>query len=530
MGGYVSDLTERVDAIFRAYDRADSPGCALGVWCDGELAYARGYGMADLDHNVPIGPETVFHVASVSKQFTASLVALLAAEGQLSLDDDVRTYLPELPAYGPTITLRHLIHHTSGLRDQWDLLTLAGWREHDVVTNADVLAIATRQRALNFAPGDAHLYSNTGYTFLGLIVERVTGQSLRSYAERRLFRPLEMEHSHFHDDHTRIVKNRASAYEPREGDGYRISVPAFDTVGATSLFTTALDLARWIDGFWERGQIDPAVVQQMLTPGRLNDGEVLTYALGVVVRAYRGAPIVEHSGGDAGYRSHLIWFPEQHFAVTVLGNLSTLHPDALARRVADVYLEDHLAPIASSTAIAVPEADLVRWVGLYHDPGTGNLLRLAVEDGTLVNQLGERFALEPRGAGRFRMAHSSAEVELALDAEGTAEPRQLADGPRVGTYRRVPEAHPSPSRLADCVGTYHSDEVAADYAIALRGETLIWRRAKFDDTPLVPTFADAFCTDDATRLAFDRGASGWVHRLRVSTFRVRNVAFTRVSG
>jgi CubicO group peptidase (beta-lactamase class C family) len=525
----VTGLTERVDAIFQAYDRSDSPGCALGVLRDGELVYARGYGMADLEHDVPISAESIFHVASVSKQFTACAVALLAEDGKLSLDDDIRTFLPELPDYGDTITLRHLIHHTSGLRDQWDLLALAGWREHDVKTNGDVLALAIRQRALNFRPGDEYLYCNTGYTFLGLVVERVTGQSLRAFTEERLFRPLEMSHTHFHDDHTMIVKDRAYAYVPRDEGGFRVGIPAFDTVGATSLFTTVGDLARWVHGFWESRRISAALVEQMLTPGRLNDGEVLPYAFGVIGVAYRGTRIVEHSGGDAGYRSHFLWFPEQRFAVAVLGNLGTLSPSALARQVADIYLMDHLTPVMSPReTVAVSPSDLARWAGLYEDQKTGDFRRLEVANGQLTNVLSRRFELEPLGPGHFRIAPMSAEVVFVTDADGVTELRVSTEGRHLGTYLRVPAAAPSRADLATYVGRYRSDEVEAEYLIDVRGDGLIWRRLRSDDTPLVPTVTDAFSTDSGTRFRFQRDTRGIVDRITVSTDRVRGVAFRKL--
>ncbi|HEX5414696.1 MAG TPA: serine hydrolase, partial [Chloroflexota bacterium] len=414
-------------------------------------------------------------------------------------------------------------------RDQWDLLALAGWREHDVKTNRDVLALASRQQGLNFPPGEEFLYCNTGYTFLGLVVERLTGQSLRAFAEERLFRPLGMSRTHFHDDHTMIVKDRADAYVPREEGGYRISIPAFDTVGATSLFTTVGDLARWVHEFWENRAISASLVERLLLPGKLNDGKVLNYAFGVINGRYRGARIVEHSGGDAGYRSHLLWFPEQHFAVAVLGNLSTLNPGQLARQVADVYLRDRLAPVATPPVTAsVSSTDLERWAGLYEDPRTGEVHRLSVVNGRLTNVLGWQFTLDPLGSGRFRISQTALDAELVTDAAGMAELRVSAEGRRVGTYRRVPAAVPSRADLTAYVGRYHSDEVAADYEINLRGDGLVWRRLRSDDLPLLPTVIDGFGTELGIRFHFQRNALGAVEQVTVSTSRVRGVTFRKL--
>src|SRR5271170_6831315 len=232
------DLHGRVDKVFAKWDSTTSPGCALSVIKDGQIIYKRAYGMADLDHDIPITPETVFHVASISKQFTAAAIILLVQEGKISLDDDVRKYITELPDFGVPITIRQLIHHTSGLRDQWSLLGLAGWRYSlDLITDADVLAVMSRQRDLNFPPGSRHLYSNTGYTLLAQIVKRVSGQSFREFTTSHIFEPLQMNNTRFRDDHAEVIKNIAYGYQPAQ-NAFLISITNFDTVGATSLLTT----------------------------------------------------------------------------------------------------------------------------------------------------------------------------------------------------------------------------------------------------------------------------------------------------
>ena len=298
---------DSIDAVFRSWDTPDSPGCALGIVHDGALAYTRGYGLANLEYGIPITPASVFHVASVSKQFTAAAIALLAREGKLTLDDDVRRYVPELPAYSAPITLRHLILHTSGLRDQWDLLYLAGWREADLKTNADVLALARTQREVNFRPGTAWAYSNTGYTLLALVVERVTGQSLRAYADAALFQPLGMAATHFHDNHREVVRDRAYAYAPK-GDRFEISIPNFDTVGATSLFTTVEDLARWATNLFEPRIADRDFIAQLCYTGR--PGEWAAAQLRLRPRPRR-FPRAAH--GRARRRRR--WLPRAHHLV-----------------------------------------------------------------------------------------------------------------------------------------------------------------------------------------------------------------------
>ncbi len=372
-----------VDAIFAQWDRLDSPGCAVSVIDDGEVIYARGYGSAQLEYQVPITPNTVFHVASVSKQFAAFALALLETQGKLDLDDDVRKYIPEVPDFGATITLRHLLNHTSGLRDQWSLLSLAGWADDDVITHQDVMRVVASQRELNFPPGDRELYSNTGYTLVAEVVRRVTGRTLRQFAESEMFEPLEMTRTHFHDDHTEVVPGRAYSFQPTADGGWDHGVLSFSVVGATSLFTTVMDLARWQENldYGDVGGME--TVEKMFVRGVLNDGTALDYALGIVHGTYRGVRTTSHSGGDAGFRSYLVRFPEQQLSVAVLAN-APLNTRTLAMRVADLYLSDEFEDPSNSRSIlemanALPPPDttaptapatidLKDWIGAYYSP------------------------------------------------------------------------------------------------------------------------------------------------------------------
>lgn len=342
------NINERVDKLFASFDTPESPGCALAVIKDGTIAYKRGYGAADLDHDIPISPGTVFHVASVSKQFTAFSVLLLAQQGKLSLDDPVRKYIQELRDFGTPITIRHLLHHTSGLRDQWNLLIMSGWRlSEDVVRDDDVLDLVSRMKELNFKPGEQHLYSNTGYTLLAQIVKRVSGQSLREFTDANIFKPLGMTRTFFRDDHAVVVKNQAYAYNSGPGGAFKLSVPNYDTVGASSLLTTVEDLARWEQNFYDHRVGGRALIEQLQVPGTLNSGEKISYAMGLGVGKYKGLKVVEHSGGDAGYRSHLMRFPDQRFSVACLCNLGNSNPSLLARRVADIHLAGQLTEVSN---------------------------------------------------------------------------------------------------------------------------------------------------------------------------------------
>jgi CubicO group peptidase (beta-lactamase class C family) len=314
----------QVDAIFAAMDGPDRPGCAVGIARNGVVDFTRGYGMANLEHGVPITPGTVFQAASVSKQFTAFAIGLLAQEGKLALDDDIRRYLPQWPADLPPITIAQLVHHTDGLREQGQLLNLAGWRGDDLYTEDDILAILARQRRLNFAPGTEIVYGNAAYTLLAAIVRKVSGMSLRAFADARIFQPLGMRDTHFRDDHTEAVPRRASAYSARAGGGWRIAVPNIDHYGSTSLHSTVGDLLAWQRNLANRRVGGAALGAWMQTSGVLNDGTVTGYGGGLRVGHYRGLRTVGHDGADGGFRSEVLQFPDQGLDIVALCNGAAL--------------------------------------------------------------------------------------------------------------------------------------------------------------------------------------------------------------
>ena len=390
---------DEVDALFAEWDQPDSPGCALAVIHEGEIVYKNGYGMANLEHGVPITPTTVFYSGSVSKQFVALSIALLAEQGKLSFDDDIRAYLPAIPAYDRTITIRHLIHHTSGLRDYLQLGFLAGRSYLDSMAEEEVLALIARQDALNFSPGDQYLYSNSGYFLLAQIVERASGQTLREFARDHLLGPLGMRDSHFHDDNTRVVPRRADGYFKRDDEGWGVMTMRFALVGSGGLYTSVEDLFRWDQNFYHNtlGAGTQALIDTTLTRGLLTSGDTLSYAFALGVGSYRGLPTVGHGGSLGGYRADLKRFPEQHFATAILCNVANVNPGALAKPVADLYLAEVLAPEESEAEAAyqngqetpakrlsdVPPDALADYVGEYHSDELQVTYAIALDEGQL---------------------------------------------------------------------------------------------------------------------------------------------------
>ncbi len=409
-----------VDRIFAEWDKPGSPGCALGVVQDGRLLYEQGYGMANLDYDIPNGPRMVYYIGSDSKQFTAAAVGMLALQGRISLDDDIRRYFPELPDYGTPVRVRHLIHHTSGLRDIYALMSLRGDRLEDVFPDSQALALIARQRGLAFTAGSAYSYSNSGYFLLAQLVKRVTGRPLREFADSEIFRPLGMTRTHFHDDPGHVMKNRAMSYEPDGAGGFVISyLQNFDKVGAGGLYSTVDDLRRWDENFYTH-QVGGKPLQTLIhTRGLLASGDTLPYAFGNNVTSHRGLRTVEHGGSMMGYKAYVARYPDQHFSVMTTCNLGSIDPGPLAHAVAAVFLGSRMtaerAPSPSSsppsapgqvTAVAsVASTDADGDAGVYYSDDLDVIYRVTRGgDGLLRLHMPRRApqTLTPDGADRFR--------------------------------------------------------------------------------------------------------------------------------
>ena len=415
-----SGFSKEVDSVFAQWDRKDSPGCALGIFRDGKIVYERGYGMADLENDVPITPSSVFYVGSLSKQFTAAAAALAISKGSLSADDPIRKYLPELPAYADTITVRQLVHHTSGLRDYNTLLSIAGRRGDEAYDNPTVLRITARQKALNFATGTEYLYSNTGYTLLAVVVERATKTPFAAFADASIFKPLGMTETHFHTDAGRLVKRRANAYILRPDGSLRLDTPSNERAGAGGVFTSVRELLHWDENFYTAKVGGRQLIDQLQTPGRLKDGTELTYGWGLQIGTYRGSRIVEHGGSLGGYRAHLIRFPAQHTSFAALCNLA-IAPGTLVRQVADVVLGDRLTlprpappaapargPRTPADAPAMIDAQaLAAYAGSYVSDEIDSTFTIAVTEGKLTLQRdtdAQPLTLQPVQPDAFRAA------------------------------------------------------------------------------------------------------------------------------
>jgi len=524
---------DRVDSVFADINRTDRPGCSLAIFEDGETVYAKGYGMGNLEYGIALSPRSVFHIASISKQFAAFAVELLVDDGLVSWDDDIRTYVPEIPDYGETITLRHLVHHTSGIRDQWTLLIMAGWRwEADLVTQNDALDLLSRQRALNFQPGDEYVYSNSGFTLLAVVVERVTELTLREFSHQRIFEPLGMTSTHFHDDHQTVVPDRAYGYMRDDEEGWKISIPDFAIVGASSLFTTVEDMEKWNDNFRNFTVGSEAAIGRLLTTGVLSSGDDITYAHGIVVSEYRGLQTIGHGGADAGYRSNYVKFPDQGVGIVCFCNFARANPGAYVRQVADIVLEDQLAEVEEDADS--PDVDLDRWAdtfesisGYYVDPLTDVPVNIFVHEGQAhitrgAASPGRGTPLFPLGDNRFQVGTGDDTVMVEMPGD---RPNALTRDN--GRYTYVGKGVTAFDRQ-DYLGMYESDELGTEYWFEADTSAtgLLWKHRKHDPVLLMPGHRDAFFFGSVW-IVFNRGRTGRVTGYTISEGRVRKVEFVK---
>jgi CubicO group peptidase (beta-lactamase class C family) len=521
---YGDSRTDQVDALFETWDRPGSPGCALGIIENGQFSYKRGYGMANLEYDIPISSETVFRTGSVSKQFTAMSVLLAAHAGKISLDDDLHKYLPELADFGKSVTIRHLIHHTSGIRDYLVLMAVAGKRDEDYYTDEEVVEQLAKLENLNFPPGEEYLYSNAGYFLLSQIILRATGKTLVEWADEVIFGPLGMEDTHFHDDPRMIVENRASGYRAKKDGGFEISMTNLEMVGDGGVFTTINDLIKWDRNFDNNKLGGESVMKQMLTPGKLSDGVEQVYAFGLSVGTYRGLSVVQHGGAFVGFRAGMLRFPGQRFSAYCLCNARQIDPMELLRQVTDIYLADDFVTRRPEAA-ELPEDVLRKRVGTYWNERTGSFGDVSYEDGKLTLTLaGWPSELLARNENEFVIDRGLSQVGVRFN--GNAMTVQ-SEGQRPFGYMRVVEVSLEPGQLDVYEGSYFCRELDATYTLQIGdGGQLILKMAPLPDQTLVPVTKEIFRHESGS-VVFSGIADGTADGFRLSVGRARNFEFVR---
>jgi CubicO group peptidase (beta-lactamase class C family) len=551
----------RVDSVFSEYDRSDAPGCALGVFRGGRIAYARGYGMADLERGVRITPATLFDIGSTSKQFAAASIALLVEEGKLRFGDEVRKYVPELPDYGAPITIDNLLRHTSGLRDYVGLLALAGHSLEEVTTDSQALAIVVRQRHLNFPTGSRWEYSNTGFFLLSVIVQRVSGQPLADFARSRIFLPLGMTHTRYRDRSAMLIPGRALGYAPDSADGFVNSMSNWEETGDGAVHLSVEDALLWDENFYHPRVGGERMVKWLQERGTLANGDSIDYARGLFVDSYRGLRRVQHGGDWIGYHAAYARFPEQHTSVVTFCNSDGISPEGLADKVADVVLADafkegkevaaaragvatgadssEASRAAPATAVAGPGTDTTGaitenlMVGNYYVSSTNTVFQVATGDsGLQLHFAGRDFPLERSGPATMSVPDLPVKLIFTADSESTpARSARLVIGSGEGNEGvRYTPATPNASTLKAYAGSYYSPELGVSWPIVLENGKLVLKLDPGSLTEiagdLTPAIRDAF-TAGGGFLQFKRDSSRRVTGFALSASRMRDIGFVK---
>lgn len=554
-GGAPDKTAAAVDEVFSDFTKPGSPGCAVAVYRDGEMAFAKGYGLANIEENVPITAQSVFDIGSTSKQFTATSILLLEEQGKLSVNDDIRKYMPELPDYGKRITILNLLNHTSGLRDYLTLMHLAGINMDGVTTDDDALQIIARQKALNFAPGSEFLYSNTGFFLLSVIVRRASGQSLREFATENIFKPLGMTHTQYRDEHGLLISNRAMAYDPKQHqDGYTLDVSYFEQTGDGAVHTSVEDMQKWDENFYSAQIGGKALLSELQEQGKLNNGKVLEYAKGLFIADYRGLPTVSHGGAWGGYRAELLRFPEQHFSVACLCNRGDANPAKRAHDVADVYLGSLMkaaekTTTASATRGGTPatltDAQLQAVTGTYRDGRSGMLARISTRNHRLAaDMFGQRVELRATSATEFVPVSLPVEIKLIFEPASAGAPKKMrikGEPELAALYEAIADYAPNAAELGAYAGDYASEELGVTFRLAMVEDKLklvgMLDAAGFKHTSgiplneLRPALADEFeLSGTPVTLHITRNEERQVTGFTLDAGRTRGMIFTRRAG
>lgn len=528
---------KKIDSLFKQWDNNKSPGFAVGIVRNDSLIYAKGYGMANLEYNIPITPETIFHMASVSKQFTAYAIVLLARQGKLNLDDDIRKYLAWFPDLKQKITIRNLLNHTSGIRDQWQLLAIAGTRLDDVITEDQIVKILSKQQALNFKPGDEWSYSNSGFTMLGEIIKSVTGKTLRQFTDSAIFKPLGMNHTHFHDDYTEIEPNRAYSYDKEKGH-FVNAVLSYSNAGATSLFTNVDDMSKWLMNFYIHKVGDQQDVETLTTKAILNNGKVQDYAMGIGVDTYRGQKRYSHNGGDAGFRTSVSVFPDLKMGFIAFSNLGNVDPTWKTDQLANLFIKDPSpkkeVPKKKYTDMA--QADLKDTISIKKFTGD----YLSADGAHFGYRLshGKLYWITPYGSSNLLIKAAKDTFEMftrpevkflfGMDGKKTKVDQYWPDNHRL--LIKYDTTSKTDKILQSYTGTYYSPELDCNYRIILKGHKLVLTNAKYNDSPL-KLYGDNHLSTDfwwMDNLNMLRDNKNKITGFEVNSGRIRHVLFKRV--
>jgi len=526
-------LTIKLDALFSNYNNKTGPGVAVGITQNGKTIFKKGYGLANMEYDIPITSASIFDIASVSKQFAGLAISMLVQQGKISLSDDIHKYVPEVPDFGQTITINHLVHHTSGIRDWPEGLNVAGWRWNEDFSFEDIKRMIKHQKDLDFVPGTKFSYSNTGYNLLAMIVERVTGKSFREWTRENIFTPMQMTNSHFHDKESELVKNMAYSYH-KENDGYQKYMTGLTAVGSSSLFTNVDDLCKWVVNFEARVVAKDPIYLRMLETVPLNNGEKNTYAFGLALEESSGLKTVSHTGGWAGYRTVILNFPDEKVSVILLGNGGMFNAFGTAGDVAKIVIGSKLKPnndntntdkIKEQPTVALKPEVAKKQEGTYK-LGESWYVTLTLENGVLMTQAnGEpKFPTVSKSDSTIWIDAYNASATFVKSKDGSINSLKY----RGFVAPRIEHTKPDLSQMDQYSGTYYSEEFETNYKIDYSNNKLVMRHMRLGDFELTPDIMTAgVFSCDMGRMEFTTD-NGKVTGFKLSRGRVKNLKFVKL--
>lgn len=526
-----------IDDVFAEWNTPNTPGASLGIIKDGVLVYAKGYGLANMEYDIPNSPSSVFRIGSTSKQFTAACIVLLAEQGKLELDNSLNQYFPNFPEYAKRITVRHLLNHTSGIRDYLMIASLKGYSDDTYYEDNDIMKWLVRQTDLNFEPGEEFLYSNSGYWLLGQIVEEVSTMNMAEFAEKEIFNPLGMTNTHFHNDHTQIVKNRASGYIPDSDESYQISMTTLGMIGDGGIFTTINDIKKWDDAYYNSEVLNKSFWGKMTEQGLLNNGEKIDYASGLFISEYKGLKTISHGGAFVGFRAEIVRFPEQRLSIAVFANRGDANPTKKAYEVADILLKDQFKEVQKSDTKAevkleatTPEVEfsLEQIAGSYEiQPGA--VVKMTVKDGTLnalqkwndaaydiVKSIGNTFEMPGQDGLSFTFSNLNDDKTQTLVVNQNGNET---------VCKRKEESEAINVKSEDYLGAFYSEELDVTYLLSQEGEALMIKVGSNDPIKLNATVLDQF-TSGLGQVTFERKDDS-VSGFSLDAGRVKNLKFKK---
>ncbi len=531
-----SETSDLVDSYFAQWNKPDSPGCVVGAMKDGKVVHEKGYGMANLEHGIAITSQTAFYLGSTSKEFTAMAVLMLVAQGRMKLEDPIRKLMPDLPAYMQPVTVRHLLEHTSGIRDYHGLWTLSGPADDAPLRQEQVFEMLRRQKGLQFAPGDEFLYSNSNYFLLASILRPVAFRTLPELAKETIFQPLGLTHTLYYSDRFWILPKRATGYSQGESAGegapagsYRINTATIDIVGDGGVFTTLEDVFKWFQVMENPKGLHAQALELMRTPARLNSGDLAEYGRGLMLKSHRGMEAYSHAGGLRGYRSEILWIPSKKLGVACLCNTSGITPAIFARLVADIFLGEIPAPERP----ALTAQQIVRKVGSFYDPVTGDLVQIFPQGPNLIfSYNGTQMRIAPKTPMLFRSVNAPLDVEVEFREAGDRdEPRFFRVESETNRPVKWERIDPKPVVLTEprqYEGVYHCDEAQSQIVIRFADGKLLLEQGLNSIGELQLVRPDQFRLGTMF-LACSRGADKRITGFRLNTGRVRGLEFTRTS-